>query len=171
MTAFDAALPSGAGAEVTSADIEQLQRAIALAWLARERGDHPFGALLLAADGTVVEAMNTVNTEHDPTGHAETNLVRLSAKQLDAEALAGSTLYTSTEPCAMCTGAIYWAGIGRVVYALPEQDLAAIVTEQSGVPTMDLPCREVFARGGRPVAVAGPAALPEAAEVHAGFWL
>lgn len=70
----------------------------------------------------------------------------------------------------MCAGAIYWSGIGRVVYALPEQDLAAMVPEQDGEPTMDLPCREVFAAGGRPVAVAGPALTTEAAEVHRGFW-
>ena len=157
-------------AEPSQADLELLNRAISLARSARDRGDHPFGALLLAPDGTMVEAMNTVNTEHDPTGHAETNLVRLSAKKLDAAALAGSTLYTSTEPCAMCTGAIYWAGIGRVVYALSEKDLASIVTEQSGVPTLDLPCRDVLAHGGSNVSVTGPVPLPEATEVHLGFW-
>jgi tRNA(Arg) A34 adenosine deaminase TadA len=158
------------GAEPSQADLELLDRAISLARAARDRGDHPFGALLLAPDGTIVEAMNTVNTEHDPTGHAETNLVRLSARKLGAGALAASTLYTSTEPCAMCTGAIYWSGIGRVVYALSEKDLASIVTEQSGVPTLDLPCRDVLAHGGSNVTVVGPILLPEATEVHRGFW-
>lgn len=158
------------GTEPSQADLELLNRAISLARAARDRGDHPFGALLLAPDGTMVEAMNTVNTEHDPTGHAETNLVRLSAKKLDAAALAGSSLYASTEPCAMCTGAIYWAGIGRVAYALSGKDLASIVTEQSGVPTLDLPCREVLAHGGSNVSVIGPVPLPEATEVHLGFW-
>ncbi len=158
------------GTEPSQADLEFLDRALSLARAARDRGDHPFGALLLAPDGTIVEAMNTVNTEHDPTGHAETNLVRLGARKLDAGALASSTLYTSTEPCAMCTGAIYWAGIGRVVYALSEKDLASIVTEQSGVPTLDLPCREVLAHGGSSVTVVGPVPLPEATEVHRGFW-
>ena len=70
----------------------------------------------------------------------------------------------------MCAGAIYWSGIARVVYALSEEGLRAIVAEQEGVPTMHLPCREVFARGGRAVAVAGPADLPEATTVHGGFW-
>jgi tRNA(Arg) A34 adenosine deaminase TadA len=84
--------------------------------------------------------------------------------------LATSTLYTSTEPCAMCAGAIYWSGIARVVYALGEDELRAIVAEQEGVPTMALPCREVFARGGRHVTVAGPADLPEATTLHDGFW-
>jgi hypothetical protein len=57
-----------------------------------------------------------------------------------------------------------------VVYALSEKDLASIVTEQSGVPTLDLPCREVLAHGGSTVAVTGPVPLPEATEVHRGFW-
>jgi tRNA(Arg) A34 adenosine deaminase TadA len=70
----------------------------------------------------------------------------------------------------MCSGAIYWAGISRVVYALPEQELAAMVPSQDGAPTMDLPCRTVFAAGGSTVHVAGPALLEEAAAVHAGFW-
>ena len=70
----------------------------------------------------------------------------------------------------MCSGAIYWSGIGRVVYALPEQALAAMVPSQNGEPTMDLPCRDVFAAGGSTVHVAGPALLDEAASVHAGFW-
>ena len=70
----------------------------------------------------------------------------------------------------MCAGASYWSGIARVVYALSEHGLAAIVAEQEGVPTMHLPCRNVFARGGRPVVVAGPADLPEATAVHDGIW-
>jgi tRNA(Arg) A34 adenosine deaminase TadA len=98
-------------------------------------------------------------------------VVREAAARLEPDELAASTLYTSTEPCAMCAGAIYWSGIPRVVFALSESGLARIVAEQEGLPTMSLPCREVFARGGRPVAVAGPAELPEAVAVHDGFWV
>jgi tRNA(Arg) A34 adenosine deaminase TadA len=156
---------------VTDADLPHLRRCVELAQQARDRTDHPFGSVLVTADGRRVEAMNTVVTQGDPTGHAETNLVRVAAAELPAEVLATSTLYTSTEPCAMCAGAIYWGGIARVVYALSEEGLAEIVSAQEGVPTMDLPCREVFARGGRPVAVAGPADLPEAVAVHDGFWV
>jgi tRNA(Arg) A34 adenosine deaminase TadA len=156
---------------VTDTDLTRLRRCVELAADARARGDHPFGSLLVTADGRTVEALNSVVTRNDPTGHAETNLVRTAAASLPVEVLATSTLYTSTEPCAMCAGAIYWSGIARVVYALSEQGLAEVVAEQEGVPTMHLPCREVFARGGRPVAVAGPADLPEATTVHAGFWV
>ncbi|GIF25553.1 tRNA(Arg) A34 adenosine deaminase TadA [Actinoplanes tereljensis] len=154
---------------VTEIDREHLERAVALAWEARNRGDHPFGALLVTADGRVLEARNSVVTQADPTGHAETNLVRL-AGALDRETLTGSVLYTSTEPCAMCAGAIYWSGIGRMVFALSEADLAGMVEEEEGVPPLRLPSREVFARGGREIAVDGPVPLAGATEVHAGFW-
>jgi tRNA(Arg) A34 adenosine deaminase TadA len=155
---------------ISPVDEAHLRRAIALAAQARTNGNHPFGAIVVAADGRVVEGLNTVVTASDPTGHAETNLVRLAARALGAEGLRGSVLYTSTEPCAMCAGAIYWAGIPRVVYALPEAALREMVPAQDGEPTMDMPCRQVFAAGGRPVAVAGPALEAEAAAVHTGFW-
>jgi tRNA(Arg) A34 adenosine deaminase TadA len=151
-----------------AADLAHLDHAIDLARQARDRGDHPFGSIVVAADGAVVEGLNSVVTATDPTGHAETNVVRAAAATLGVEALATSVLYTSTEPCAMCSGAIYWAGIPRVVYALGEDELRAMVT--GGEPTLELPSREVFARGGRDVLVDGPADLPSAREVHAGFW-
>jgi tRNA(Arg) A34 adenosine deaminase TadA len=155
---------------VSPADEAFLRRAIDIAARSRAGGNHPFGALLVAPGDRLIEAMNSVVTRSDPTGHAETNLVRLGAAELSADDLRASTLYTSTEPCAMCAGAIYWAGISRVVYALPEQSLAAMVPAQDGEPTMDLPCRDVFAAGGRTVHVAGPALEDEAAAVHVGFW-
>ena len=146
-----------------------LVRAIELAGSARAHGNHPFGAVLVAGDGTVVEAENTVVTANDPTGHAETNLVRLSAAALTPEQLISSTLYTSTEPCAMCSAAIFWAGIGCVVYALSEEALIAMLPAGSG-DALALPCREVFARGARPTEVIGPVDLPGATTVHDGFW-
>ncbi|MFC9918292.1 nucleoside deaminase [Agromyces binzhouensis] len=151
-------------------DLARLRRCVELARAARERGDHPFGSIVVTGDGRVVEGMNTVVTRRDPTGHAETNVVRDAAAVLDERELAAATLYTSTEPCAMCSGAIYWSGIARVVFALSEAGLRDIVAEQEGVPTLSLPSREVFARGGRSVIVDGPADLPEAAAVHDGFW-
>lgn len=154
----------------TAADIHHLGRAVQLARDARARGDHPFGALLVTAGGTVVEALNSVVTGNDPTGHAETNLVRLAASTVDAAARASSTLYTSTEPCAMCAGAIYWAGIGRMVYALSGHDLAMLVTDASGELTLDLPSRDVFAHGGATVEVVGPVDVPGATQVHEGMW-
>ncbi|MFH8251683.1 nucleoside deaminase [Microbacterium sp. B2969] len=147
-----------------------LEHSIALARAARDRGDHPFGSIVVAPDGRVVEGLNSVVTQSDPTGHAETNVVREAARALDAATLAASTLYTSTEPCAMCAGAIYWSGIRRVVYAFGEDQLRELVHAQEGIPTLALPCREVFARGGQAVEVVGPVALEAARAVHEGFW-
>jgi tRNA(Arg) A34 adenosine deaminase TadA len=152
-------------------DVPHLEHALRLAYAARDRGDHPFGAILVTPDGTVVEGLNSVETDRDPTGHAESNLVRAAAAALPPEVVAASTLYTSTEPCAMCAGAIYWAVIPRVVYALGEDELIRIVRVHDSAPTLALPSREVFARGGRDTCVVGPVALPGAAEVHEEFWM
>ena len=87
-----------------------------------------------------------------------------------AARLRSSTLYTSAEPCAMCAGAIYWCGIGRVVYALSEHQLLGLTGDHPENPTFALPCREVFARGQRRIEVTGPCLEEEAAAAHAGFW-
>ena len=155
---------------LSAEDVPHLEHAIRLAYAARERGDHPFGAILVTPDGTVVEGLNSVETDRDPTGHAETNLVRVAARELPPEIVAASTLYTSTEPCAMCSGAIYWAVIPRVVFALGSDELDRIVQAPGGEQELALASREVFGRGGRTTAVVGPVALPGASEVHAEFW-
>jgi len=150
-------------------DIPLLHCAIALASSARQHGNHPFGALLADENGQILlEAENTVVTESDATGHAETNLVRLASRRFPLGTLSKSTLYTSTEPCPMCAGAIFWSGIGRVVYALSEDGLYAMTGDSP--ESLKLPCREVFARGGRPIEVIGPLLAAEAAQVHEGFW-
>jgi tRNA(Arg) A34 adenosine deaminase TadA len=155
---------------LTSSEWGFLRRAVQLAADARSHGNHPFGAVIVTADGIEVEAENSVLTRNDPTGHAETNLVRKAGAILTPEQLANCTLYTSTEPCAMCAGAIYWAGINRVVFALGESALIAMTASNPEEQTLDLPCREVFARGPRHIEVIGPVDLPEAIAVHDGFW-
>ena len=152
-------------------DLKHLRTSIAVAARARQQGNHPFGALLVDKAGKVLlEAENTVVTGSDCTGHAETNLMRLASRQFSADELSNCTLYTSTEPCAMCAGAIFWGNVRRVVYALGEPELYEIIG--ASPEQLLLPCREVFARSARPVEVEGPA-VPLAAEaraVHAGFW-
>ena len=156
---------------MNAADQRLLQRAIEVARRARAAGNHPFGTVLASANGEVLlEAENTVSTEHDVTGHAELNLVRLASRRYDEPELAECTLYSSTEPCAMCAGGIYWSGIGRVVYALPESRLGEFTGADAENPTMHLSARAVLAAGQRQIAVEGPADLPEAEAVHAGFW-
>ncbi|MGB8648627.1 MAG: nucleoside deaminase [Anaerolineae bacterium] len=154
-----------------SADLRFLRLAIQVAGRAREHGNHPFGAVLVGADGALLlEAENTVVTEQDVTGHAETNLVRLASRRYSRDFLAGCTLFTSTEPCAMCAGAIYWSNIGRVVFGLSEAGLARLTGHDPENPTLHLPCRELFARGRRTIEVVGPALEQQAEEVHHGFW-
>ena len=148
-----------------------IRRTFELAWSARQSGNHPFGALLAAADGTILlEAENSVGTTGDCTGHAETNLMRSASQQFPRKTLAAATLYSSAEPCAMCAGAIYWGGVGQVVYGLSERELLTLTGANAENPTLDLPCREVFARGQRPLSVIGPFLEEEARAVHAGFW-
>ena len=101
--------------------------------------------------------------DRDMTGHAERLLATQASKQFDPKFLAGCTLYTSAEPCCMCAGAMYWAGIGRVVYGLSERRLKTITGNHAENPTLDLPCRIVFAAGQRPVEVIGPLLEDEAA--------
>lgn len=143
----------------------------ALAWLIAGVRMARWQAALTGPGGDILlEAENTVTTGRDATGHAETNLVRLATAKYEAGFLRTCTLYTSTEPCAMCSGAIYWGNVGRVVYALGEDELLALTGANEENPTMALPCREVFRAGQRPLLVVGPIDLPEAREIHAGFW-
>ncbi|MFJ9770881.1 nucleoside deaminase [Kitasatospora sp. NPDC101157] len=148
-----------------------LLAAIEIGASARAHGNHPFGALLTDPSGTVLlTAENTVLTDHDVTAHAETNLVREASRTLAPHQLAEATLYSSTEPCAMCAGAIYWSGIRRVVYALAASELNAIAGVDPDEPVLELPCRTVFAAGGNTVEVSGPYLFEEASAVHVGYW-
>jgi tRNA(Arg) A34 adenosine deaminase TadA len=157
--------------ETGTRDLAHLRAAIEVAARARAHGNHPFGAILVDSAGEqLLTAENTVLTQRDPTGHAELNLVRLVGHALTREAAAGSTLYASTEPCAMCATAIYWAGIVRVVYGTGAAQLNAAVSPSAQHDTLDLPCRIVFAAGTRQVEVRGPLLEVEAWRVHQGFW-
>jgi tRNA(Arg) A34 adenosine deaminase TadA len=148
-----------------------LRRSFDVARRARTRGNHPFGAILVNLAGEVlIETENGLLPDRDMTGHAERLLATQASKQLAPEVLAGSTLYTSAEPCAMCAGAIYWAGIGRVVFGMTERRLKTITGNHAENPTLDLPCRMVFAAGQRPVEVIGPMLEDEAAALHDGVW-
>ena len=154
------------------ADSLYLRRAIALSERARTNGRHPFAALIVAPSGEVLAAAENraIGPDCDATGHAELEAVRAASRHHSPEALAAATLYSSAEPCAMCAGAIYWSGIGRVVYGLSEARLLALTGNHPENPTLRLPCREVFARGQRAIEIIGPLLEDEAAAAHAGFW-
>jgi tRNA(Arg) A34 adenosine deaminase TadA len=104
---------------MTADDEHFLRRAIDLAAMGRAAGDAPFGSLLVGPDGAVLaEDHNTVLTDGDITAHPELKLARWAARELDPSAAAATTMYTSCQPCGMCTGAIDRSGLGRVVFAL-----------------------------------------------------
>jgi tRNA(Arg) A34 adenosine deaminase TadA len=149
-----------------------LRRAFAVAARSREAGDHPFGAILADRNGHVLlEQGNGFTSEGgDRTAHAERILASRAARAYPLEVLADCALYSSAEPCAMCAGAIYWAGIGRVVFGQSELALKAQTGAHEENPTLDLPAATVFAAGQRPTELVGPLLEDEAAALQAGFW-
>jgi tRNA(Arg) A34 adenosine deaminase TadA len=152
-------------------DEDFLRLTLHIARQARAAGNHPFGAILVGPDGTVLmEAGNEHGGANDRTAHAERVLMTEASRAYPAEFLAGCTMYTSAEPCAMCAGSAYWAGIGRVVYGLSERDMGAIIGPHPENLTMDLPCRVVLAAGQRTIEVVGPLLEDECRTVHDGFW-
>ena len=149
--------------------LRHLRRANEVARAAMEAGHHPFGALLVAPDGeTVLLEQRNV----DSVDHAEAVLARHAARQFAPDVLWGCTLYTTVEPCAMCAGTQYWAHIGKLVYGMSEKRLLELTGNHAENPTLDLPCREVFARGQKAMQVWGP--VPEVedeiASLHRSFW-
>ncbi len=146
-----------------------LRKANRVAEASLAHGHHPFGALLVGPDHETVwlEQGNV-----DSVNHAESVLAREAARRFTQAQLWGCTLVTTVEPCAMCAGTQYWAHIGRVVYGMSEQRLLHITGNHAENPTLDLPCRDVFARGQKDIQVIGPVPEVEAeiAQLHLRFW-
>jgi tRNA(Arg) A34 adenosine deaminase TadA len=138
-------------------DARFLRRAIELAIEARSRGDDPFGAILVHDGDIVMEARNAVHSDNDVTQHAESRLVSKACRTLPLAVIENSTLYTSTEPCQMCTSAIDWAGVPRVVFGYTAASLKTLARGNSDVE--------------RPAAhYEGPRLADEAFAPHDGYW-
>lgn len=153
--------------------IKYLKIAIEVSKRSKEHGNTPFGAILVDDKGNILlEQENEEITEHKCTGHAETMLCEKASKLYSKDFLWNCTLYTTAEPCSMCSGAIYWANIGKVVYAMTEKHLLSLTGDNAQNPTFDLSCRKIFAAGQKPIEVLGPfpEVEEEAAEVHKGYW-
>jgi tRNA(Arg) A34 adenosine deaminase TadA len=148
-----------------------LRRSFEVARRATTHGNHPFGAILVDQYRNVlIETENGYMPSRDGTAHAERLLATTACTTYGPDVLKGATLYSSAEPCAMCAGAIYWAGIGRLVYGLSEHRLRAVTGNHPENPTLDLPCREVFKSGQRTTEVVGPLLEDEAEALHDGVW-
>jgi len=143
-----------------------MREVFAIARRARAHGNRPFGALLVAGNGAVLAAAeNSQVTDGQVLAHAEMNLLHRAVTEFSADVLAGSTLYTSAEPCAMCAGAIFWSGVSRLVFGLSGDRLHQL----SGfTPHMLVAsARDVLARAGRQVEVVGPVFEAEAEALFA----
>ena len=159
-------------------ELAYLQQAIQLSDLSSSPAygsNHPFGAVIVLKNGTVISGHNHVQTDKDPTQHAEMYTVRQACRSgLQAGDFEGATLYTSTEPCAMCCGAIYWVGIRRVVYGCGHESLDGLFhdmfPEGSAGGGLLMSSREIFARGAVRTDVLGPHLEEMAVAVHKKHW-
>ena len=151
-----------------------LKRTITLSELAVKHDNTPFGDLLADPDGNIIlEQENIEITENDCTGHAETALMRKATKLYDKDFLWNCILYTSVEPCAMCSGAIYWRNVGKIVYGISEKELLKLTGNNKQNPTLDLPCRKIFEYGQKEIEVEGPITeiTEDILEIHRKYWL
>lgn len=158
-------------ADLDDTDGTYLRQAIAWSCTARARGNRPFGAVVVSADGELLaEAYCNTTETGDCTGHAETNAVRQLSPRVGRDALAQATLYSSAEPCVMCAGAIFWSGIGRVVFGIDAERLRVFRGERAEQRDAELSCRDVFAASPHAIECIGPALVDEASAPHIGFW-
>lgn len=149
--------------------INHLQAANEVAKLALAKGHHPFGAVLVAPDG------ETILLRHgnvDKVRHAESELARKASLEHAEDVLWKCTLVTTIEPCAMCTGTLYWANIGRLVYGVSETDLKELTGNDPQNPTLDLPSRSIISAGQKSIEVHGPISEMKESilQLHRTFW-
>jgi tRNA(Arg) A34 adenosine deaminase TadA len=155
----------------SSVDDDFVARVLELAVQAQDRGNHPFGALLVVDENIVAEAHNRVNTDHDITAHAELMLVRQLEEGNRLELFAQGTVFASCEPCPMCVGAMFWAGVRRVVFALSHSRLNELVRPPGGEPVgFTVSAAEIGQAAMPPMRFDGPHRQDDAAKPHVGFW-
>lgn len=149
-----------------------LTRSFVLAAEARAEGDHPFGALFAIGDEVLAEARNRVNTDRDITAHAETHLVRILEGRNLFDRLDEGTVYASCEPCPMCVGSLFWAGVRRVTYGLSAVRLMDLAKAPGREPMgFGLTASVLGASASPPMQFDGPHREDEAVLPHMGFWI
>lgn len=132
-----------------------MEKAIELAYAAKEKGDNPFGSILVDDKGNILmEDENTQVTENDITGHPELKIAKRAAAKYDKEFLRKCTMYNSAEPCTMCTGAIYWSGIGRIVFGISKKRLNELNKDNIG--SINYSIHELLENSGQDITVLGP---------------
>ncbi len=164
-------LPVVQDSQLTEADGRYMRLAIDWSRTARERGNRPFGSVIVAQDGQILAAAaNQTGETGDCTAHAETAAIRIASPLFSREVLAGATIYASGEPCVMCAGAIFWANIQRVVFGIDAERLRVFRGERPEQRDAELSCRDVFAAAPHPIQCIGPVMVDEASAPHVGFW-
>ena len=152
----------------SDADRKFMKMAYEIARNAVGHGNHPFGALLVHEGKVVAKFENDVVTSGDITKHAETGLIGFASKTLSRKILSESILYTSTEPCIMCSGAIYWAGIQKIVFGVSEAQMDIQISAASS--NYRISSEEVFRKINPKMIIIGPVLENEGLEIHAKFW-
>ncbi|MCP4177309.1 MAG: nucleoside deaminase [bacterium] len=148
-----------------------IKRTLELSLAAIKNGNNPFGALLINKNGDILlEQENIERTTKDCTGHAETALMREASMKYSKDFLWDCTLITVAEPCAMCSGAIYWGNVGKVVYGLRESTLLKLTCDNPLNPTMSLNCEQVLQAGQKNIKVVGPMMEKEIIEAVKDYW-
>lgn len=149
-------------------DQQMIRYAFDVARRARANGNQPFGAILVDDHGAVLfEGENTVADDGDVTGHAETHVVRQATRALAPDTLARCTMYASTEPCPMCSAAIFMSNIRRVVFGISAEALRA-ERGNPNAPALRLSCADLLGRASHEIEVVGPFLEEEALAVHRG---
>lgn len=144
--------------------------AIEMAKESKREGNLPFGCVLVNKNGDILlKGKNTIHTDNDCLAHAEINLIRDASKKFDYSYLNKCVIYTSDEPCPMCTSAIYWSGIGKLVYGLSKTEYYKIVGRDNPNWLFEMPSRELLERGGRKLEVAGPFLEQEVSILHVDY--
>lgn len=160
--------------EMTQKDVELLYEAVKVSHESMLGGNHPFGAILADEDGNVLLTQGNCSSETSPCLHAETQLMIKAGGMFSPQKLEKCTLYSTAEPCVMCSGAMYWTNVRRLVYGISERQLLALTGSNDLNPTFDLPCEEVFEKGQKDVVICGPtkdeALIAAIVEDHRCFW-
>ncbi len=144
-----------------------LHKAFEVAQRSIDKGNLPFGCILIGPDHEILlEGENTVVTANDAIGHCEINLVHQLSGKFELDFLQRCTVYATTEPCPMCAGAIFWSGIGKIVYALGKESFHHIARTQDPAHVLDMKAAELLQRGGRPVTILGPVMEEEAIRIY-----
>lgn len=146
-------------------DDQYLDMCLDLANESIKNGNHPFGSIIVLDGKVISKGLNEVITKNDITLHAEMRAIQKAQQEVTLEALAKSTLYTSTEPCAMCCGAIYWAGIRNIVFGASNKQLSSIAGK-----TLEISSKEILKRDENGIQIKDCSHHKKFEQIHRNFW-